>query len=113
MKQLQKAKVIGYSGNSAIVELENGVRTYLPGFALSDVNMPINNKVYVGQVLTVVTEETPEGTTRIGHKELMVDRDTFIHSHLGDMLKARVAFTNEKGCMLEFAGNVYCHIRDM
>lgn len=106
MKKLMECKVVGYTRNSAIVDLEDGVRCYLPSDVISDVKMLVKEKVYVGQKLTVTVEHTLTGI-RLGHKE------DYISKHLGESIKARVVFTTNHGCMLELNGNTYCHVNGM
>ena len=108
MKQIKKCKVIGYTGNSAIIEIEGGMRTYLPGYEISDINIPVNQKVFVGQTLIVCVEESLTGTM-IRHKSLMVNKEMFLENHLGESMKGRIVLITQKGCMVELAGNVYCY----
>ena len=112
MKEIMKCKVVGYTKNSAIVDLKCGIRCYLPSKVISDINIPVNEKVYIGQVLTVTVEHTSVGVL-LGHKELLLQKEQFISKHLGESVKARVVFTTNHGCMLELDGNTYCHVKGM
>lgn len=112
MKYLMHCNVVGYCRNSAIVELETGKRCYLPSIEISDINIPIDEKVYPGQSLLVTVEPT-EGGLRLGHKELMMKKEDFLAAHSGEMVKARVVFTTERGCMLELDGNTYCYTYEL
>ena len=112
MKKIMNCKVVGYTRNSAIVDLENGARCYLPSNVISDVNMSVNEKVFVGQTLIVTVEETLSGLL-LGHKELMPRKEQYISEHLGESVKGRVVFTTNHGCMLELNGNTYCHVSGM
>lgn len=112
MKEIMNCKVVGYTKNSAIVDLKCGIRCYLPSKVISDINIPVNEKVYIGQVLTVTVEHTTTGVL-LGHKELLLRKEQFISKHLGESVKARVVFTTNHGCMLELDGNTYCHVSGM
>lgn len=112
MKEIITCRVIKYLNDAVKVKLSNGKKAVLPNTEISDISIPVDQKVYIGQTLTVRVEYTNCGLI-LEHKSLLQNHDEFFSEHLGDMVKARVVFSTKSGCMLEFAGNVHYFVKRM
>lgn len=112
MKEIMECKVIKYLNEAVKIKLSNGMKGILSSAEISDLSIPIEEKVYIGQVLTVLVEYTANGL-KISHKYLLESQDTFFENHLGDMVKARVIYSTRIGCLLELSSNVHYFVKDM
>ena len=104
--------VMRYLNDAVEVKLSNGIKGILHSKEITDVSIPVEEKVYVGQTLTVLVEYTSAGL-RSDHKSLLEDKDRFFAEHLGDTVKARVVYSTPVGCLVELASNVRYFVKGM
>lgn len=112
MKQLTKCTVIAYLNNAVKVKLGSGQKGILFNNHISDVNIPIEEKVFIGQELYVLVEYK-KGILKLFHKELLQNKDSYLEEHLGDMVIGRIVNTTQKGCIVELSGNVHFYVHGM